>query len=393
MPSAGSAFGRLPVVLAWEAAAIVSGLLVMTGCGGCGPASHPRSNVPYNAPVVAFSGDSKDLQQTVVVPTLDAAIPQGKNAIWCASFQMAWDRLKSDVIAEPIRIAGAEDIADRLNKAAISENDLPEGSFYATAGRTSDGIAETIRRDMQERFGKEPAELEDKDAVILAYAYLQANLPFTLPYFENHEAFDFTDGQGKQTPVSSFGLRDADRSKYYDVRGQVEVLYLHREKDPYQPSEFALDLCRASQPNQIILACLPRKETLQATLKDLEQKIGDSRPEERERKLGSNALLLVPNLHWSVSHRFSELEGADKSFQNEKARGLWIATAQQTIDFRLDRSGVEFKSQVRTIVPCSDPDYFFNRPFLIVMKKRGAERPFFAMWVENAELLCKYYTR
>jgi len=33
--------------------------------------------------------------------------------------------------------------------------------------------------------------------------------------------------------------------------------------------------------------------------------------------------------------------------------------------------------------------FVFDKPFLIVMKKRGAERPFFVMWVANAELLCK----
>ena len=33
--------------------------------------------------------------------------------------------------------------------------------------------------------------------------------------------------------------------------------------------------------------------------------------------------------------------------------------------------------------------YFFNKPFLVYMKKRGAKHPFFVMWVDNAELLEK----
>ena len=52
----------------------------------------------------------------------------------------------------------------------------------------------TIRREMQERFQKEPSGLDDKGAVILAYAYLRANVPFTLPFFDNDEEFLFTDG-------------------------------------------------------------------------------------------------------------------------------------------------------------------------------------------------------
>jgi hypothetical protein len=31
--------------------------------------------------------------------------------------------------------------------------------------------------------------------------------------------------------------------------------------------------------------------------------------------------------------------------------------------------------------------FVLNRPFLIYVQKRGAERPFFVMWVENVELL------
>ncbi len=48
------------------------------------------------------------------------------------------------------------------------------------------------------------------------------------------------------------------------------------------------------------------------------------------------------------------------------------------------------KEVTLTTVPFGfDPNFIFDRPFLIVVKKRGAERPFFVMWVDNAELLCK----
>ncbi len=42
-------------------------------------------------------------------------------------------------------------------------------------------------------------------------------------------------------------------------------------------------------------------------------------------------------------------------------------------------------------MPCKPMAIHFvcDHPFLIVVKKRGAKRPFFVMWVDNAELLCK----
>jgi hypothetical protein len=384
MPIASKRFGL----------AIMVGLLLVTGCGLIPWAKQIERVLclgkkgTYTTPLVVFSGDSKRLEKTVIVSTLDAPIPEDKNVIWCATFQMAWDRLKNNVIGEPIQVANAEAVAERLNKAEVTDDDLPDGSYYAAAGFTKDGIAEKMRREMQERFQKEPIDLNDKESAILAYAYLRASVPFTFPFFDNDEEFHFTDGHGQKTRVSSFGLRWKDDSKYFDLRKQVDILYLRRKNEGDQPSEFALDLCRDSKPNQVILACIPRNGTVLGTLKNLEQKIAEGRPVERERHLAPNSTLLVPNLNWEISHHFAELEGADKQLLNAKFSGLYLTTALETIDFRLDRSGVELQSESKLVALCADPCYCFDRPFLIVVKKRGAERPFFVMWVDNAELLC-----
>ena len=35
-----------------------------------------------------------------------------------------------------------------------------------------------------------------------------------------------------------------------------------------------------------------------------------------------------------------------------------------------------------------DPvEYIFDKPFLVMLKREGREMPYFAMWVENTELL------
>ena len=116
---------------------IVLAFAVILGCNAkprAGNSTHPRGNRPYAPPPVAFDGDSKSLKQSVIIPTLDTPIPEGKNVIWCASFPMAWDRLKNDVIGEPVRVANAEAVAERLNKAVVKDADLPDGSYYAAAG-------------------------------------------------------------------------------------------------------------------------------------------------------------------------------------------------------------------------------------------------------------------
>ncbi len=375
---------------------LVLGLILVVG-GAVSPwtarltrALRLRGYLPDARPAVAFRGDSGDLRQSVVVPTLDTPIPEGMNAIWCATFQMAWDRLKNDVIGEPVRVANAEDLAHRLNRTSFTGNDLPDASYYAAAGFTKDGIAEKVRREMRRQFGKEPVILEEleSESIILAYAYLRASVPFTLPYFENREALLFTDSQGRTTPVSSFGLRPEDHSAYHVLRHQVEVLYCGQEDEKGKPTEFALDLCRDSRPNQVIVACLPKQKTLLEMVRDLDRKAAQPLGE-YEWKLGPNSNMLVPNLNWSLSHHFSQLEGADKRLLNEGFESFFIGAAMQTVEFRLERSGVELESEAGVAIRGLTPDFYFDHPFLIVVKKRGAERPFFVMWVDNAELLCK----
>jgi hypothetical protein len=72
---------------------------------------------PDAGPAVrSFDGDSGRLRRTVIVPTLDTPIPEGKSAVWCASFQLAWNRLKADVAKGPVGVANAEEVARRLNE-------------------------------------------------------------------------------------------------------------------------------------------------------------------------------------------------------------------------------------------------------------------------------------
>src|SRR5438309_763105 len=97
--------------------------LAIAGAGGYWywRASAGRSYAP--APV-AFRGLSDELRQTLIVPTLDTPIPDGKSAVWCGSFQLAWNRLRDDVAHGPVRLESAQGLADRLNRGDLSEDDL-----------------------------------------------------------------------------------------------------------------------------------------------------------------------------------------------------------------------------------------------------------------------------
>src|SRR5947207_596244 len=84
---------------------------------------------PYDPPQNSFDGSSERLAQTIVVPTLDTPLLEGKSALWCSSFQLAWNRLKTDIAQGPIQLRNAEPVAGRLNRAEQSEADLDSQDF------------------------------------------------------------------------------------------------------------------------------------------------------------------------------------------------------------------------------------------------------------------------
>jgi len=340
----------------------------------------------YTPLPLTFQGESTDLQQTAVVPTLDTPIPPGKNAIWCASFELAWGCLAQDVLRAPPELDTDAGIAGCLNRAVLRGVNLPRESCLALAGFARDGIVDAVRLQMRQRFGKEISirDLEPQD--ILAYAYLEANAAFTLPFFDAQKPIRFMVGDAT-TEVNAFGIEQRHEYAYDRLRARVEVLYVGSQNPWKPPDEFVIDPCRDSSPNQVQIARVSRRATLGAILEDVEAKACRSATAGESRRFGVRDVFLVPSLHFAINHNYTELSG--KPLHNPGFTEYRIGLAQQRIQFRLDRGGAELASEAQIICKPSATYFVCDGPFVIVMRQRGAPRPFFVMWVENAELLAK----
>jgi len=343
-----------------------------------------------------FSGKSDLLVDTVIVPTLDIPHPENKNVIWCSSFQLAWNKMKDDVIGEPVKVVGAEELAACLNTARQTEADLEADSFYAAAGRVKEGIIDKIRKGMAAKFPSHSVPDFNEVAAypngILSYSYLTANVPFKYPFRHVKREFTFTDSNGVETNVGAFGVWGVD-SCYKRMREQVEVLYVQEDWDADDPDlrmkEFVIDLCKHSKPYQVVAAVVEPEGSLAQTLDYVRAKIADSRLQKRYKHmsvLDSVDALMVPEMFWEIDHPFDELIGKIVANANP---AMPIVEARQAIKFRLDRYGAMLESEAMIFAAAMPRDFIFNRPFLVYMKRRDSERPFFVMWVDNAELLNK----
>jgi hypothetical protein len=104
-----------------------------------------------------------------------------------------------------------------------------------------------------------------------------------------------------------------------------------------------------------------------------------------------NDTLRIPKFSFDIKNRFSEL--IDKDVLNKDYSDYHVDEAIQEIKFVLDEKGVMLESKAFLSLSKSvelSRSYIFDQPFLLYMKEKGANYPYFAMWVVNTELMAAY---
>lgn len=348
--------------------ALIAVVTVLVGAGAAyvmatrGPAAEPAAPTVKGVSRV----DSRDLKATVVVASDRAPVPEGKNVLWCASFQLAWDALRDFAGGAPIALgptAPADEVA-ALNEDTFPPGDLDPATFVAMAGV---GIAERFQDTAKARFGDAVADL---DFLVLfpgdaaAFAFLVKDLPFEHP-FEEHGGLPFAGGK----TVRAFGMTRSSGNQA--ILGQVRV-HLAEAANPHtRPERFVLELSVRGGRDRLLLARIDPAATLRGTW-ELARAAASGPGEPAE----PHTVLAVPKLDFDVAHRFAELEGASGA----------LAAAFQRTRFRLDETGARLESHAYA-QKSIDPYFLFDRPFLVALVQKGATRPYFLLWIANDELL------
>jgi hypothetical protein len=133
----------------------------------------------------------------------------------------------------------------------------------------------------------------------------------------------------------------------------------------------------------LILAKIPPQATLAETINEVEKRIHKATPQ----KMIELEKFYVPVLNFDVLREYSELYKHPIHTDNERVNGTNITFAAQSIRFRLDERGAILKSEGIDASGLSERNLVFDKPFLILLKRREAKAPYFVLWVGNAELL------
>jgi hypothetical protein len=357
--------------------ALVGVLLVLSS--GC---RHSEDSADHDD---TFSGQApplmqaSDLKQTVVVATLDAPIAPGTNVLWCGTFQLVWNEV-CGLVGEDIHFTNDPAMVAELNKKAFTSNDLDPASYVAVAGFVKDDIHAKIRKALFDKFGNsaKPALVPDESLTphpddIVAYTYLFKNLEFAVPFERLERGLNFG---GRE--VAAFGMT-GDKSAHKKMAAQILILYQREYND------FVIELKTKSAQDRLILAKIQPGKTLGETIQMVEALILSGRP----LKIGPEYEFAVPKFNFDIARTYNEIENANLDVKNPAVKpGTSVVSAQQDIRFQLDEKGVRLKSEAHLAAAGVDMLYLaFDKPFLVMLRRADAKSPYFAMWVDNPELL------
>lgn len=328
------------------------------------------------------------LYATDVLPHCDGPIVAGRNYVYCASFQLAWDKLRAELGDKAVDLEGRPEMADRLNEHHSDDFGLSPDSYLAMAGRTDEGIVAKIRAELASRFPNATLDVPEppKRTVSYLYSYLSKNLPFE-EEFEPAGPMSFVSPAGQMLNVAAFKATfSPDKAKDRAWRKQVTIL------DYRDYGDFIVRLNTTSKDDELILASVKPGKTMAATLKAVEERIrsasaskSDETGEPREADHFE-----APIISLDVERNYSEVE--DKTIENTPTPELAIAEARQGIRFHLDQRGARLESRSHMVEHTTDAIgrmFIFNGPFLLYLKQKDAPAPYLAIWIANSELLQK----
>jgi hypothetical protein len=304
---------------------------------------------------------ASEFDRTDFVPTLEHKVSASTSSIYCSSFLLAWDELKTEIDA-PLQTDSSNTDLLLVDASTSHVNTLKNDEYSADVRIAGD--------------------------IIIAEAEFKKSLPFdiSLNSFDNELVFN-------NESVKAFGVFGYGKEAYKVIR----ILYYHDDNN------FTIKLIPKDPEHEIILHMTQNPFSTMADLVvDIEQRIKMGNAESRTNRLNwrynleEDDEVVIPKISFNIEKNYSTLEG--KSF-TASGGSYKIETASQRTAFILNEKGAEIESEAGVVaaadsvageVEMPKPKKMrFDKPFFLVLRRVDSANPYFAMWVANTELMVK----
>jgi hypothetical protein len=354
-------------------------LVVFTALAGCGDGR--PSYLSRSARKAELKASAEQLERTVITSHLEYPIEGGTNVLWCATFQLAWNEL-CKFLGEDVHLEDEPDMVSALNRRSVTGDDLDEDTYVAVAGVVGEKVLEKIEKELEAKFrGRASPELAPPPGSLppdwlVAYAYLFANLPFEWAFERSEYGLRFGD-----TEVECFGIIQYLPAQVNEEKAAGQLLIYDYQGE----SDFLIELKTQLADHHLYLAKISPKETLEKTVLAVQERIRSASSTNLE---GGNSLM-IPVVNFDLTRDYTEIIGKRMRLKNPEFHEWPILIARQQIRLKLDETGAVLKSEAMMAAGIGE-DLVFDQPFLIMLRYREREVPYFALWVDNPEILVPF---
>lgn len=280
------------------------------------------------------------------------------NNLWVGTLDLAWKELEEKIGLNKIELEGKmPQIANDLNESTFSKEMLNPNDYKINVERT---VTNGYKID----------------------ATLNKELNF-LESFDNFSDYKWTFGNSEEY-IKYFGINNASPEK---MNKNVEILFYNKlNNGSLLSNDMAIKL-KTKEGDEIILYRTDDKKSFDEYYEDIKAKTKNYKG---RTEFSEDDELRIPYVKVNGMINYNQLY--DKKIKNLK--GLYIYDVIQNVNFYLNERGCNLSSKATMVTEYmgigQDTKYcYFQDTFIIFMKEANSDKPYFALKVDNNDILEK----
>lgn len=280
------------------------------------------------------------------------------NNLWVGTLDLAWKDLEEKIGLNKIELEGEmPQIANDLNESTFSKEMINPNDYKINVERT---VTNGYKID----------------------ATLNKELNF-LESFDNFSDYKWTFGNSEEY-IKYFGINNASPE---EMNKNVEILFYNKlNNGSLLSNDMAIKL-KTKEGDEIILYRTDDKKSFDEYYEDIKAKTKNYKG---RTEFSEDDELRVPYVKVNGMINYNQLY--DKKIKNSK--GLYIYDVIQNVNFYLNERGCNLSSKATMVTEYmgigQDTKYcYFQDTFIIFMKEKNSDKPYFALKVDNNDILEK----
>lgn len=298
------------------------------------------------------------------------------NKVWVGTFNLVWNDFMNDVIGGKIQFEdGYSVLADELNKQTFTTKELSDKSYYKIHGQSTLELKNKIENEIKQKF-HEDSKILDKVGWENPESYvLYAMLKKEFNYLERFPTLKDNTFGNSDEKVKYFGLEPDTKQ---EASKNVEVLFYNSKED------FGIKLKTKEKEEVYLYRTTGENKSFEENYQEMIEKQSKYTG---EKSWNEKDILNIPFIKVNDEINYDELCG-----KFIKGTNWYIRQALQTIDFELNNYGGSVKSEalieaLKMAEFEKGREFIFNDDFIIYLKEEDKQKPYFALKVDNADVL------